>query len=134
VGKAGQLLTKMIGAMQFARSEVYIANIVKCRPPGNRNPEPDEVEACLPYLQRQIECVKPEVIVLLGAVPLRALLGGRSIRRERGQWRDFHGIPVMPTFHPSYLLRLPEAKREAWADLQQVMHRLGIDPQATKSQ
>jgi DNA polymerase len=132
VGKAGQLLTKMINAMQFARSDVYIANIVKCRPPGNRNPEPDEVEACIPYLHRQIESIKPEVIVLLGAVPLRALLGGRSIRRERGQWRDFQGITVMPTFHPSYLLRLPEAKRDVWDDLQQVMRRLGKDPQATR--
>jgi DNA polymerase len=132
VGKAGQLLTKMIEAMQFTRSEVFIANIVKCRPPGNRNPEPDEVAACMPYLHRQIETIKPEVIVLLGAVPLRALLGGRSIRRERGEWRDFQGIAVMPTFHPSYLLRLPEAKRDAWADLQQVMRRLGKDPQATR--
>jgi len=131
VGKAGQLLTKMIQAMQFSRDEVYIANIVKCRPPNNRNPEPDEVLCCLPYLRRQIELVKPEVIVVLGAVPLRELLGGRSIMRERGEWRDYHGIAVMPTFHPSYLLRVPTAKRQAWDDLQQVMQRLGKDPAQT---
>ena len=134
VGKAGQLLTKMIQAMQFARSEVYIANIVKCRPPGNRNPEPEEVAACLPYLHRQIELIKPAVIVLLGAVPLRSLIGGRSIRRERGEWREYQGIPVMPTFHPSYLLRLPQAKRDVWNDLQQVMQRLGKAPQPPRQQ
>ena len=134
VGKAGQLLTKMIQAMQFARSEVYIANIVKCRPPGNRNPEPEEVSACLPYLHRQIELVKPEVIVLLGAVPLRSLIGGQSIRRERGEWRDYQGISVMPTFHPSYLLRLPQAKRDVWGDLQQVMQRLGKAPKPPRQQ
>ena len=134
VGKAGQLLTKMILAMQYTREEVYIANIVKCRPPENRNPEPAEAAACLPYLHRQIELVKPEVIVVLGAVPLRELLGGRSITRERGQWRDYQGIAVMPTFHPSYLLRVQTAKREAWADLQEVMRRLGKDPASTPTQ
>ncbi|MDX9981403.1 MAG: uracil-DNA glycosylase [Lentisphaeria bacterium] len=133
VGKAGQLLTKMIQAMQFAREEVYIANIVKCRPPENRNPEPGEAAACLPYLRRQIELIRPEVIVLLGAVPLRELIGGRSITRERGQWREYEGIPVMPTFHPSYLLRVPTAKRDVWADLQQVMLRLGKNPEDTQA-
>lgn len=134
VGKAGQLLTKMIEAMQFSREDVYIANIVKCRPPGNRNPEPEEAAACLPYLRRQIELVHPEVIVLLGAVPLRELLGGASITRERGQWREYEGIPVMPTFHPSYLLRAPAKKREVWTDLQEVMRRLGTQPAPPQAQ
>ncbi|MBO5724464.1 MAG: uracil-DNA glycosylase [Lentisphaeria bacterium] len=127
VGKAGQLLTKMIQAMQFDRKEVYICNVVKCRPPANRNPENDEVSACLPYMKRQIELVKPEVIVILGAVPLRALFpriyGG--IRNLRGKWMQYNEIPVMPTYHPAYLLREPSAKREAWADLQQVMAKFG---------
>lgn len=131
VGAAGQLLDRMITAMQFSRPEVYIANIVKCRPPHNRNPEPAEAEACLPYLYRQIELVSPQVIVLLGAVPLRFLLGKRGIRALRGQWLDFRGIPVMPTYHPAYLLRAPQAKREVWSDLQQVMLRLGKDPAKT---
>lgn len=125
VGKAGQLLDKMITAMQFARSEVYIANIVKCRPPENRNPEPDEAAACLPYLRRQIELISPRVIVLLGSVPLEHLLGQKGIRRLRGQWLEYNNIPVMPTYHPAYLLRYPEAKKETWSDLQQVMKVFG---------
>ncbi|MDD3117584.1 MAG: uracil-DNA glycosylase [Victivallales bacterium] len=125
VGKAGQLLDKMIAAMQFTREEVFIANIVKCRPPGNRNPQPDEAAACLPFLQRQIELIRPRVIVLLGAVPLEHLLHQRGIRRLRGQWQEYHGIPVMPTYHPAYLLRFPEGKREAWDDLQRVMKVFG---------
>lgn len=128
VGKAGQLLDKMIAAMKFSRSEIYIANIVKCRPPGNRNPEPAEAEACLPWLRRQIELIEPEVMVLLGAVPSKALLGQNYITKIRGRWFDYMGIAVMPTFHPSYLLRNPAAKREAWADLRQVMARLGKSP------
>lgn len=127
VGKAGQLLTKMIQAMQFDRKEVYICNVVKCRPPANRNPEGDEVTACLPYMKRQIELVNPKVIVILGAVPLRALFpkiyGG--IKTLRGKWMQYNNIPVMPTYHPAYLLREPSAKREAWADLQLVMAHLG---------
>ena len=121
VGKAGQLLDKMIVAMQFTREAVFIANIVKCRPPDNRNPQPDEAAACLPFLQRQIELIRPRVIVLLGSVPLEYLLQQRGIRRLRGQWLEYNGIPVMPTYHPAYLLRYPEGKREAWSDLQQVM-------------
>ena len=131
VGAAGQLLTRMITAMQFSRSDVYIANIVKCRPPHNRNPEPQEGATCLPYLQRQIELVAPKVIVLLGAVPLLFLLGEKGIQRLRGHWREYHGIPVMPTFHPAFLIRAPGRKGEAWSDLQQVMRRLGKDPQNT---
>jgi DNA polymerase len=122
VGEAGQLLTKMINAMQFSRSDVYIANIVKCRPPKNRNPEDDEASACLPLLKRQIELIRPRVIVLLGAVPLKYLLGKSGITRFRGQWLSYHGIKVMPTFHPAYLLRSPAAKKDVWVDLQKVMH------------
>ncbi len=126
VGPAGQLLTKMIEAMHLNREQVYLAYIVKCRPPNNRPPEPDEAEACLPVLRRQIALIRPEVIVLLGAIPLGFLLGLKGIMKERGQWRELDGIPVMPTYHPSFLLRVPVRKREAWADLQSVMQRLGL--------
>ena len=122
VGKAGQLLDKMIKAMQFSREEVYICNIVKCRPPDNRAPLPEEAAACLPYLQKQIELVSPEVIVLLGATAAHYLLNRKEgITRLRGRWLNYNGIPVMPTFHPAFLLRQESAKREAWMDLQQVM-------------
>jgi len=131
VGAAGQLLTRMIQAMQLDRTEVYIANIVKCRPPRNRMPEAVEAQTCLPYLRRQIELLKPTVIVTLGATPLQFLLGKSSISRERGTWAEYNGIPVMPTYHPAYLLRAPERKGEVWADLKQVMIRLGKDPAAT---
>ena len=130
VGRAGELLTKMIAAMQFSRQEVYICNTVKCRPPGNRNPEPDETEACRAFAERQIELVNPEVIVVLGAVPLRFLFpnvfGG--IRMLRGKWMEYKGIRVMPTYHPAYLLRNPSAKADAWNDLQQVMAVFGKTP------
>lgn len=125
VGKAGELLTRMINAMQFTRQEVYIGNIVKCRPPQNRNPLPEEADACLPYLKRQIELIKPKVIVILGAVPLKFLLNKNGIMRLRGKWDSYNGIKVMPTFHPAYLLRNPNAKREVWEDLQQVMKIFG---------
>ena len=125
VGRAGQLLTRMIAAMQFKRSEVYIANIVKCRPPGNRNPADDEMDSCLPYLNRQIQLVSPKVIVLLGNVALKGLMKRGGISRLRGHWLDYKGIMVMPTFHPAYLLRYEAAKRDAWSDLQQVMKVFG---------
>ena len=125
VGEAGQLLTKMINAMKFSRSEVYIANIVKCRPPENRAPEDDEAAACLPFLRRQVELVNPKAIVLLGAVALKYFLGKNGITRNRGHWHDYKGIKVMPTFHPAYLLRNPKAKKEVWADLQKVMALFG---------
>lgn len=128
VGKAGQLLTKMIEAMGLQRQQVYICNIVKCRPPGNRNPDPEEAAQCLPFLRRQIDIVRPQVMVLLGAVPLRFLLNLEGIMRRRGQWLEYRSIPVMPTFHPAFLLRLPNYKREVWQDLQAVMARLGLQP------
>jgi len=125
VGEAGQLLTKMIAAMGFKREEVYICNVLKCRPPGNRNPEPDEIECCSPFLLRQVQAIAPQVIVALGTFAAQTLLGsGVPISRLRGKFHDYHGIPLMPTFHPSYLLRSPEKKRDAWSDLQQVMKLL----------
>lgn len=125
VGKAGELLTKMIRAMKYDRSEVYIANIVKCRPPGNRNPSDDEAETCIPILKRQIELVRPKAMVLLGAVPLKYLMGKTGISRLRGNWMEYQGIQVMPTYHPAYLLRNPAAKADVWKDLQKVMEFLG---------
>ncbi len=126
VGKAGQLLTRMIEAMGLARGDVYIANVVKCRPPGNRNPEPAEIEACEPFLRRQIEAVGPEVIVALGKFAAQTLLRTTTpITRLRGQWARYGGVKLMPTFHPAYLLRSPEEKRKAWEDLQLVMKELG---------
>ena len=124
VGAAGQLLTKMITAMGYARDEVYICNVVKCRPPGNRNPEPDEIDACQPFLQAQLGAIRPSVIVALGKFAAQTLLRTDTpITRLRGQWREYVGIPLMPTFHPAYLLRNPPEKKAAWTDLQAVMAR-----------
>jgi len=129
VGKAGQLLTKMIGAMGLQRSDVYIANVIKCRPPQNRDPESDEISECEPFLLKQIDAIKPKVMVTLGRVSASALLKRHvRITRERGRWVTYHDVPLMPTFHPAYLLRNPSAKREAWADLKAVMARLGLSP------
>jgi uracil-DNA glycosylase len=126
VGRAGQLLTKMIEAMGYRRGEVYIANVVKCRPPENRNPEPDEMDACEPFLRAQIAAIRPKVIVALGKVAVQALLRETSpISRLRGRWFDYEGVRLMPTFHPAYLLRSPDEKRKAWEDLQLVMKELG---------
>ena len=127
VGRAGQLLTKMIAAMGYSRDQVFIANILKCRPPQNRTPTPDEMRVCLPYLRRQIALVKPRTIVALGATAYKGLSGDdmASISNVRGVWHSFDGIPLMPTFHPAYLLRCPTAKRAAWEDLQKVLVRLG---------
>ncbi len=125
VGAAGQLLTKMIEAMGFARDDVYICNILKCRPPGNRNPEPDEVAACEPFLKRQLAALDPKMIVCLGKFAAQCLLRSDApISRMRGQWKSYEGIPLMPTFHPAYLLRNPPAKREVWSDLKSVMSEL----------
>ncbi|MFZ5443208.1 MAG: uracil-DNA glycosylase [Myxococcota bacterium] len=126
VGAAGQLLTKMIEAMKFKRDEVYICNVVKCRPPGNRNPEPDEITACEPFLKAQLSVIKPKVIVALGKFAAQTLLRvDTPITRLRGQWRSYEGIELMPTFHPAYLLRQPDEKKKAWMDLQDVMRKFG---------
>ena len=125
VGRSGQLLTKMLKAMGFAREQVFITNIVKCRPPQNRNPSPDEADACMPYLLRQIEVIQPKAIVLLGAVPMKFVLNKTGITRIHGQWFEFRGIKTLPTFHPSFLLRDPRQKKYAWEDLQKVMKVLG---------
>jgi uracil-DNA glycosylase family 4 len=127
VGKAGQLLTKMIEAMGLRREDVYICNTVKCRPPNNRNPEPDELLACEPFLKGQLGAVKPEAIVTLGKFAAQALLREQTpITRLRGQWREYEGIAVMPTFHPAYLLRSPGEKGKVWEDLKQVMKKLDL--------
>jgi uracil-DNA glycosylase len=118
VGRAGQLLTKMIQAINLERDQVYIANVIKCRPPGNRNPEPDEIATCEPFLFRQIDAVKPRVIVALGSFAAKTLLRtDESISRLRGRVYDFRGARLIPTFHPSFLLRSPDRKRDAWEDL-----------------
>jgi uracil-DNA glycosylase family 4 len=127
VGKAGQLLDRMIEAMGFDRDDVYVANIVKCRPPKNRKPEPDEMATCMPFLEQQLDLIKPEVIVALGATAVQGLLGTtEGITRLRGRWKLYRGrIAVMPTFHPAYLLRNPPAKRDVWNDLQAVLRQMG---------
>ena len=130
VGRAGQLLTQIIKAMGYERDAVYIANVVKCRPPGNRNPEPDEIEQCDPFLMRQIEAISPRVIVALGKFASQTLLRTTEpITRLRGRFGRLGATPVMPTFHPSYLLRNPAAKREVWDDMKQVMAYLQ-DPES----
>lgn len=128
VGKAGQLLTDIIEkGMRFRRADVYICNVVKCRPPDNRDPEPDEVAACGGFLARQVEIVAPEVIVALGRFAAQALLETTTpIGRLRGRWQSYRGIPVMPTLHPAYLLRNPGDKRLVWEDVKQVMQKLDI--------
>lgn len=125
VGRAGQLLTKIIAAMKLSRETVYIANIVKCRPPDNRNPQADEIRHCLPFLKRQLAAIQPRVICALGSVAARTLLETETpISRLRGRFHEFMGISVMPTFHPAYLLRNPERKRDVWNDIQQIMNSL----------
>jgi len=130
VGKAGQLLDRMIEAMGFGRDEIYVCNIVKCRPPNNRKPEPEEMAACMPYLKEQLELLQPEVMVALGATAVQGLFGTtEGITRLRGRWKLYGGrIPVMPTFHPAFLLRNPAAKREVWDDLQAVLRQMGRQP------
>lgn len=127
VGRAGQLLTNMIKAMGVSREEVYIANIIKCRPPGNRTPERDECETCSPFLMRQIEVVAPKAIVALGAVAAKTLLAINAPMSElRGRWYDFRGTKLAVTYHPAFLLRDPRQKKETWKDLQMVMKELGL--------
>ena len=135
VGPAGELLDKMIEAMGWSRDSVYINNIVSCRPPGNRNPQPDEVAACKPFLEARINAIAPRIIVALGRPAANTLLGiDAPISSLRGKFHDRNGIKVMPTFHPAYLLREPDKKRDAWADLKLVMAelaRLGIQAPGT---
>ncbi len=133
VGKAGQLLNNMIGAMGLARAEVYIANIVKCRPPGNRVPEPVEANTCAQFLLRQIDVVRPEAIVALGATAATYLLGVKqSLGLLRGRWHRCRGAKLAVTYHPAFLLRDPRQKAEAWKDLQLVMRELGLTPPAPR--
>jgi len=129
VGAGGELLDKMIAAMGLSRERVYICNVVKCRPPNNRDPEPDEIIACQPFLRAQVRSVQPKVIVTLGRFASQCLTGTTgSMSRMRGRFHDFLGIPLMPTYHPAYLLRTPADKRKAWSDLKQVMAKLGLQP------
>ncbi len=131
VGKAGQLLNNMITAMGLKREEVYIANVVKCRPPANRTPEPEEAHTCAPFLFRQIDVVRPEVLVALGATAATYLLGQRQpLAGLRGRVHSFRGTRLIVTYHPAYLLRDPRQKKEAWADLQIAMGELGLKPPA----
>ena len=128
VGRAGQLLNNMIKAMGIQREDVYIANIIKCRPPGNRTPERDECETCSPFLMRQIEVINPKVLVALGAVAAKTLLAVNAPMSElRGRWFDFRGRKHAVTYHPAFLLRDPRQKKEAWKDLQMVMKELGLE-------
>jgi DNA polymerase len=122
VGAAGELLTRIIQAIKLTREKVYIANIVKCRPPGNRNPAPEEIATCLPFLERQLAAIAPRFIVALGGVAAQTLLGRQEpISRLRGRFHDYHGMRLLPTYHPAYLLRNPGAKRDVWTDMQMLM-------------
>jgi DNA polymerase len=128
VGKAGQLLDRMIEAIGLKRSDVYICNVVKCRPPGNRNPEADEIESCAPFLARQLDLIRPQIVVALGKFAAQTLLQTETpISRLRGDFKPYRGAQLMPTFHPAYLLRNPESKKEAWEDLQKVAKELGLE-------
>jgi uracil-DNA glycosylase family 4 len=135
VGRAGQLLNNMISAMGIQREDVYIANVVKCRPPSNRTPEKDECDTCSPFLMRQIDVVQPKVIVALGAVAAKNLLAvSDSMANLRGRWYDFRESKLAVTYHPAYLLRDPRQKKETWKDLQMVMKFLGLKPPAAKTE
>jgi DNA polymerase len=134
VGRAGKLLTQMIEAMGLQRKDVYICNVVKCRPPENRTPEKDEVTTCSSFLLRQLEVISPKVIVCLGSVAAQTLLEtNRGISHYRGEWLDFHGRKLLATYHPAYLLRNPSAKGEVWSDLKKVMVALGLQVKKGKS-
>ena len=133
VGRAGQLLTKIIEAIGLARKDVYIANVIKCRPPGNRNPEPDEVEQCEPFLFRQIDTIKPKVIVALGQFAAQSLLRTTEpITRLRGREYRYRDAVLMPTYHPAFLLRNPSAKRDVWEDMKRVRDLLQGEPSADR--
>lgn len=125
VGKAGQLLTRIIQAISLTREQVYICNVIKCRPPGNRNPESDEIQSCSPFLNRQIASIQPELICALGTFAAQTLLKTtQPISRLRGRFYDYSGIRLLPTFHPSYLLRNPDKKREVWEDMKLLMNEM----------
>ncbi len=127
VGPAGQLLTKIIQAMGLDREDVYICNIIKCRPPGNRNPEPEEIDACLPFLERQLSAIRPDFICALGAFAARTLLKkDLSISRLRGRLHSSGNIRILPTYHPAYLLRNPDRKRDVWEDIKILMREMGL--------
>jgi DNA polymerase len=127
VGAAGKLLNRILEAMHLSREDIYICNIVKCRPPNNRNPKPEEISTCVPFLERQIRAIEPEFICALGKFAAQTLLQEeKPISRLRGQFHTYQGIPVMPTYHPAYLLRNPGSKRDVWNDMQQLMKRLGL--------
>ncbi|MEA3415492.1 MAG: uracil-DNA glycosylase [Thermodesulfobacteriota bacterium] len=126
VGAAGKLLTKIIQAIKLTREQVYICNIIKCRPPGNRNPEPDEIKRCFPFLKRQIAVIKPDFICTLGTFASQTLLETKKpISRLRGRFYDFMGIKLIPTYHPAYLLRNPDKKRDVWEDMKKLMNEMG---------
>ena len=134
VGRAGKLLTQMIEAMGLQRQQVYICNVVKCRPPGNRQPEKDEVDSCSPFLFRQLDALRPKVIVCLGATAARTLLQtNRGISHFRGEWLEYRGYKMIATYHPAYLLRNPAAKGDVWKDLQKVMAELGLEVKKNKA-
>jgi len=128
VGEAGKLLTKVIEAMGLTRQDVYICNVVKCRPPRNRDPEKEEIATCIPFLRNQIGVIRPEVICTLGNVAAGGLLGREfKITRGRGEWLSYMDIALMPTYHPAYLLRNPSAKRQVWEDVKKIMKRMGLE-------
>jgi DNA polymerase len=128
VGRAGKLLTRIIESIGLKREDVYIGNILKCRPPSNRNPLPEEIERCLPYLMEQIGMIRPGVICTLGKFASQTLLSSKTpISRLRGEFHDFHGIKLMPTYHPAFLLRNPSAKKEVWEDMKKIAAELGIE-------
>jgi len=129
VGESGKLLTRIIeNGMGLTRNDVYICNVVKCHPPKNRDPEKDEIEVCIPFLREQLRIIGPQVICTLGRVAGQALLGTDfKISAQRGGWHSYEGIPLMPTFHPAYLLRNPSAKRQVWEDIKKVMKRIGLE-------
>lgn len=125
IGDAGRLLDRILFAMQLTRDDIYICNVVKCRPPGSRDPETEEVQTCEPFLKRQLELIKPRMIVTLGRFAAQVLLQTKEpISQLRGDWHEYQGFPLMPTYHPAYLLRSPSGKKDVWSDMKQVMQRL----------
>lgn len=134
VGRAGQLLNRILRAMGLTREEVYIANIVKCRPPNNRVPQTTEMETCIPFLMRQLQAIQPRIVCTLGSVASQTLLEIQTpISRIRGKFHERHGFLILPTFHPAYLLRNPEKKREVWIDMKVILAKLGLEPPSRKS-